>query len=337
MNTIKDNTMKTGVNTMRAIVQDKYGAPGSVLQFQSADKPAVDDDEVLVSVAAAGVHIGDWLMVSGLPYLIRLGTGLRKPKNIVPGMEFAGRVEAVGKSVKQFQSGDEVFGWGNGAFAEYVTVSEDKLVLKPANATFEQSAAVPISGFTALQAVRDYGEVQPGQKVLVIGASGGVGTFVVQIAKAFGAEVTGVCSTRNVDMVRSIGADHIVDYTQEDALHSGRSYDVIIDTVGNSSLSNLRRALTPKGTLVIVGSSGGRWLMGSGRSLRALLVSPLFRQRLRPFISSTNNDDLVALKDLIEDGKVTTVIDKTYPLRDTAAAIGQVGERHTRGKTVITV
>ncbi|MEA2002771.1 MAG: NAD(P)-dependent alcohol dehydrogenase, partial [Actinomycetota bacterium] len=217
------------------------------------------------------------------------------------------------------------------------SISQDALVLKPSNVTFEQAAAVPISAFTALQGVRDHGEVQPGQKVLIIGASGGVGTFAVQIAKAYGAEVTGVCSTRNVDMVRSIGADHVIDYTNEEITKGGQRYDVILDMAGNRSLSSLRRALTPKGTLVIVGGSGGRWLMGFGRTIRALMLSPFVSQRLRQFISATTKEDLVALQELIEDGKVTPVIDRTFPLSATAEAIAYVGERHTQGKIVITV
>jgi 2-desacetyl-2-hydroxyethyl bacteriochlorophyllide A dehydrogenase len=322
---------------MKAIVQDKYGAPQDVLELQETDKPTIGDDNVLVRVHAAGVHIGDWLTINGLPYLIRLmGFGLTKPKNSVPGMEFAGHVEAVGNNVGKLQPGDEVFGWCEGAFAEYVSVSQDALVPKPANVTFEQAAAVPISGFTALQAVRDQGKVESGQQVLVIGASGGVGTYAVQIAKSFGAEVTGVCSTRNVDMVRSIGADHVIDYAQEDIAQSGQRYDVILDMAGNRSLSDLRGALTPKGTLVIVGGSGGRWLMGFGRTLRAVALSPFVSQNLRQFMSAENREDLVALKELIESGEVTPVIDRTYPLSEAAEAVGHVGERHTRGKTVIT-
>ena len=274
---------------MKAMTQYEYGAPQDVLELREIEKPTIGDDDVLVRVQAAGIHIGDWLVMTGLPYLIRLmGYGLRKPKTTVPGTELAGFVEAVGKNVKQFQPGDEVFGFGEGGFAEYASVSQDALVLKPSNITFEQAAAVPISAFTALQAIRDHGKVQPGQKVLVIGASGGVGTYAVQIAKAFGGEVSGVCSTRNVDAVRSIGADHVIDYTQESITQSGERYDVILDTAGNRSLSELRGALTTEGTLVIVGGSGGRWLMGSGRSLRAVVVSPFVSQNLRSFVSSTN-------------------------------------------------
>jgi 2-desacetyl-2-hydroxyethyl bacteriochlorophyllide A dehydrogenase len=323
---------------MKAVTQYEYGAPQDVLELREIEKPTIGDDDVLVRVQAAGIHIGDWLVLTGLPYLIRLmGYGLRKPKAAVPGTELAGFVEAVGKNVKQFQPGDEVFGFGTGGFAEFASVSQDALVIKPSNITFEQAAAVPISAFTALQAIRDHGKVQPGQKVLVVGASGGVGTYAVQIAKAFGAEVTGVCSARNIDMVRSIGADHVIDYTQESITQSGQRYDVILDTAGNRSLSELRGALSTEGTLVIVGGSGGRWLMGSGRSLKAVVVSPFVSQDLRSFISSTNNDDLVALKGLIEDGKVTPVVDRTFPLEATAEALSYVGQRHTQGKTVVTV
>jgi len=275
---------------------------------------------------------------SGLPYMIRMGYGLTKPKNRVPGMEFSGQIEAVGQNVTQFQLGDDVFGFSNaGAFAEYVSVSQDAVAMKPTNASFEEAAAVPISGFTAIQALRDVGNVQEGQKVLVIGASGGVGTYAVQIAKALSAEVTGVCSTRNVEMVRLIGADHVVDYTQEDITDSGQQYDLILDTAGNRPLSDLRRVLTPNGTLVIVGGSGGAWLMGTGRSLKALVVSPFTDQKLTMFLSKTTKEDLVALTELIESGEVKPVIDATFTLDETAAALTHVGERHTRGKTVVTV
>ncbi len=323
---------------MKAITQDEYGTPGDVLRLQEMEKPTIGDDDVLVRVQATGIHIGDWLVTTGLPYLIRLmGYGLRKPKTEVPGTEFAGSVEAVGKNVKQFQPGDEVFGFGTGGFAEYASVSQDALVIKPANVTFEQAAAVPVSGFTALQALRDQAKVQPGQKVLIIGASGGVGTYAVQIAKAFGAEVTGVCSTRNVDMVRSIGADHVIDYTKENIAESGQRYDVILDMAGNRSISELRGALTREGTLVIVGGTGGRFLMGFGRTLRGVALSPFVSQNLRQFMSSTNKDDLFVLKELIEDEKVMPVVDRTFPLEDTAEALSYVGQRHTRGKTVVTV
>jgi NADPH:quinone reductase-like Zn-dependent oxidoreductase len=323
---------------MKAIVQSKYGSPTEVLELKEVDKPAVNEDEVLVAVQAAGVHIGDWLVTSGLPYLIRLmGFGLLKPKNSATGTEVAGRVEAVGKKVTQFQPGDEVFGWCKGAFAEYASVSEEALALKPANVSFEQASAALISAFTALQALRDKGDIQSGQRVLIIGASGGVGTFAVQMAKSYGAEVTGVCSTRNVDLVRSIGADHVIDYTQEGITQSGQRYDLIVDTAGNRSLSEIRRTLTPKGTYVIVGGSGGRWLMGSGRSARAALLSRFVSQQLRAFVASSNKEDLAVLKEMIESGKLTPVIDRTFPLNETSEAIDYVGERHTQGKTVITV
>jgi NADPH:quinone reductase-like Zn-dependent oxidoreductase len=323
---------------MKAMIQNEYGAPLDVLALEEIDKPTVGDDEVRVEVRAAGVHIGDWLVGSGLPYMIRLGYGLTKPKNSVPGMEFAGVIDAVGTDVDQFELGDEVFGFSSaGAFAEYVSVSQDALALKPSNTTFEQAAALPISGFTAIQAIRDKGQVQPGQKVLIIGASGGVGTYAVQIAKAYGAEVTGVCGTRNLDMVRSIGADHVIDYTVEDVTESGALYDVILDTAGNRSLSHLRQALAPNGTLIIVGGSGGPWLMGVGRTLQAVVTSPFTSQKLASFLSATTQEDLVALRQLVEAEDVTPVIDRTYSLAETSQALAHVGERHTQGKTVIKV
>jgi NADPH:quinone reductase-like Zn-dependent oxidoreductase len=322
---------------MKAIVYYKYGSPDDVLELRDIDKPVVKEDEVLVRVHAASAHAGDWILVRGVPYFMRMAYGLRKPKNNVAGMDVAGTVEAVGKDVTQFQPGDELFGSCNGAFAEYACAREDHLVLKPAGLTFEQAAAVPVSAFAALQALRDQAKVQPGQKVLIIGASGGVGTFAVQIAKSFGAEVTGVCSTRNVELVRSIGADQVIDYTQEDVTQGGQRYDVILDTAGNRSLSHLRQALTPKGTLVLVGGRGGPWLMGMGRTIRALVLSPFVSQRLLFFVSTQDKHDLVVLKELIEAGEVTPVIDRTYPLSETPEAIGHVERGHTQGTTVITV
>ena len=297
----------------------------------------MNDDAVLVRVHAAAVGKGDWLTVGGLPYVARMRYGLPKPKHPVPGFDVAGRIEVVGSNVRELQPGDEVFGWCEGSFAEYASVPQGQLVLKPTNLTFEQAAAVPISGFAALQALRDTGGVQPGQQVIIIGASGGVGSFAVQLAKAFGADVTGVCSTKSVEMVRSIGADHVIDYTQEDFTRTGQRYDVILEMAGNRSLSDLRRALTPKGTLVLVGGSGGRWFMGIGRTLRAVLVSPFVGQRLRSFFSKPKSEDLVVLKELIEAGKVTPVIDRTFSLSETPEAIRYVGEKSTQGKTVITV
>jgi NADPH:quinone reductase-like Zn-dependent oxidoreductase len=321
---------------MQAIVHSRYGPPDA-LKLNNINQPVITDGAVLVRVHAAAVGKGDWLTVKGLPYVARLRYGLRKPKHPVPGFDVAGRIEAVGPNVTRLQAGDEVFGWCEGSFAEYASVPQGQLAQKPTNLTFEQAAAVPISGFAALQALRDTGGVQPGQKVVIIGASGGVGSFAVQLAKAFGAEVTGVCSTQSVDMVRSIGADHVIDYTQQDFTRSGQRYDLILEMAGNRSLSDLRRALTPKGTLVLVGGSGGRWFMGTGRTLRAVVLSPFVRQRLRSFFSKPRGADLVVLKELIEAGKVTPVIDRAFPLSETAEAIRYVGERSTQGKTVITV
>ena len=321
---------------MQAIVHSRYGPPDA-LEVRDIEKPAISDDAVLVRVHAAAVGKGDWLTVRGLPYVARMRYGLPKPKHPVPGFDVAGRVEAVGPNVAQLRPGDAVFGWCDGSFAEYASVPEGQLALKPGNLTFEQAAAVPISGFAALQALRDTGGVQPGQTVVVIGASGGVGSFAVQLAKAFGAEVTGVCSTKSLEMVRSIGADHVIDYTQQDFTRTGKRYDLILEMAGNRALADLRRALTPKGTLVLVGGSGGRWFMGTGRTLRAVVVSPFVGQRLRSFFSKPRGADLVALKELIEAGKVTPVIDRTFPLSETPEAIRYVGERSTQGKIVITV
>jgi NADPH:quinone reductase-like Zn-dependent oxidoreductase len=321
---------------MQAIIHSRYGPP-DVLDLKDIDTPVITDEAVLVRVHAAAVGKGDWLTVQGLPYVARMRYGLPKPKHPVPGFDVAGRIEAVGSNVTRLQSGDAVFGWCDGSFAEYASVPEDQLVLKPSNLTFEQAAAVPISGFAALQALRDTGGVQPGQTVVVIGASGGVGSFAVQLAKAFRAEVTGVCSTKSLEMVRSIGADQVIDYTQEDFTRTGRRYDLILEMAGNRSLADLRRALTPKGTLVLVGGSGGRWFMGTGRTLRAVLVSPFVGQRLRSFLSKPRGADLVVLKDLIDAGKITPVIDRAFPLSETPEAIRYVGERSTKGKTVITV
>jgi NADPH:quinone reductase-like Zn-dependent oxidoreductase len=322
--------------TMKAIVQDRYGDL-DVLDFMDIDTPVVNADAVLVRVHAAAVGKGDWLTVQGLPYVARLRYGLPNPKQRVPGFDVAGRVEVVGSNVSQLEPGDAVFGWCDGSFAEYASVPEGQLVRKPTNLSFEQAAAVPISGFAALQALRDTGGVQPGQRVVVIGASGGVGSFAVQLAKAFGAEVTGVCSTKSLDLVRSIGADQVIDYTQEDFTRTGRRYDLILEMAGNRSLADLRRALTPKGTLVLVGGSGGRWFMGTGRTLRAVVLSPFVGQRLRSFLSKPRGADLVVLQELLEAGKVTPVIDRTFPLSETPEAIRYVGERSTQGKTVITV
>jgi NADPH:quinone reductase-like Zn-dependent oxidoreductase len=323
---------------MKAIVHDVYGS-ADVLELEDIDKPEVGDDGVLVRVHAAGVDPGVWHLMAGLPYLVRLmGYGVRKPKARIRGLDLAGRVEAVGKSVTQLRPGDEVFGTADGSFAEYTCAREDKLARKPANLTFEQAAAVPVSAVTALQALRDQGRVRPGHRVLIIGAGGGVGTFAVQIAKAFGADVTGVCSTTKVDLVRSIGADDVIDYTREDITARGQRYDVILDTGGNRSLADLRRAVTARGALVIVGGEGGgRWTGGFERSLRALLLSPFVRQRLRGLVSKENSADLVVLTGLIEAGKVTPVIDRAYPLSETPEAIRYLQAGNARGKVVITV
>ena len=323
---------------MKAIVQDIYGEPKAVLALQDIVRPVVKDGEVLVRVHAASVHVGDWMMVTGVPYIARPAYGVRKPKNRVPGTDVAGTVEAVGNGVTELRPGDEVFGWCTGAFAEYVCAAADHFVVKPANLTFEQAAAIGVSASTALQLLRDQGKVQPGQKVLIYGASGGVGTFAVQIAKAFGAEVTGVCSTRNVDMVRSTGADHVIDYTHEDFTKGRQRYDFILDNVANHSLSATRRALNPIGTLQSNnGTSGGRWFGTMGTVIKTAAVSKFKRQQAGPAIKFENRKDLVALKGLIEAGKVTPVIDGTYPLSGTAEAIGHVGEGHARGTVVITV
>ena len=322
---------------MKAIVQYEYGSP-DVLELKELDKPVVGDNDVLVRVHTAAVNPLDWHNIRGLPYILRImGNGLLKPKNSVPGIDVAGHVEAVGKNVTQFQSGDEVLGLCKGAFAEYVCGGEDRLLRKPARLTFEQAAAVPVAALTALQGLRDRGQIQPGQKVLIVGASGGVGTFAVQIAKSFGADVTGVCSTRNVDMVRSIGADHVIDYTQEDFTQSGQHYDLIVDMAGTQSLSDCRRALGARGTYVIVGAPSGRWLTGPDRFIKALVLSPFVSQRMVPFITRANKEDLVVLKDLIEAGKVTPVIDRSYGLIDVPEAIWYLEQGHAQGKVVITM
>ena len=329
----RDHVEGTG---MRAALRERYGSV-ELVQLKVIDRPAIGDAEILVRVRAAGVDRGVWHLMTGTPYPLRLaGYGFRAPKNPVLGGDFAGVVEAVGKTVTRFKPGDEVFGVAQGTFAEYARVREDKLARKLANLTFEQAAAVPTSGFTALQALRDQGHVQPGQKVLVIGASGGVGTFAVQLAKAFGAEVTGVSSTTKVDLVRSIGADHAIDYTRED-FAGGKPYDLILDIGGNRPVSQLRRALAPKGTLVIVGGEGGGRWFGMGRQLRALTVSPFVRQRLTMFIASQRYQDLLVLTELIEAGKVTPAVDRVYPLSEVPQAIRYLEDGRARGKVVISV
>lgn len=331
-------TTAAGPETMQAIVQDEYGEAQDVLRLERIPRPEAAGDEVLVRVKAAGVDRGVWHIMAGLPYPIRLmGYGFRVPKDRARGREVAGVVEQVGTEVTTLKAGEEVFGIGEGSFAEFCRAKADKLAPKPKNLTFEQAAAGTISALTALQAVRDAGQVQSGQSVLIIGASGGVGTFAVQIAKAFGATVTGVCSTTKVDLVHSVGADHVVDYTRDDFASDGR-YDVILDIGGHRSLTRLRRALSPNGTLVIVGSeTGGRLLGGFDRSLRALALSMFVGQKLRALTNSENAADLVALTELIEAGKVTPAIERTYPLAETPAAIRHMVDGHARGKVVITV
>jgi NADPH:quinone reductase-like Zn-dependent oxidoreductase len=323
---------------MKAMVRNAYGPP-DVLELRDIDIPEFADDEVLLRVRAAGVGRDVWHVMAGLPYPIRLaGFGFRAPKNPVIGSDLAGVVEAVGDKVSRFRPGDEVFGVGKGAYAEYVCALEDKLASKPANLTFEQAAVVPIMGSTALQALRDHGKVRQGQEVLIIGASGGVGTYAVQMAKAFGARVTGVSSTQKVEMVRSLGADHVIDYKREDFADGEQRYDLILDIGGNSSLARLRRALASRGTLVIVGGEGGgRWLGGTDRQVRAMLLSPFVGQKLGTFVNKENHEDLLALKELIESGKITPVIDRTYPLAEVPEAIRYLQEGHARGKVVITV
>jgi NADPH:quinone reductase-like Zn-dependent oxidoreductase len=319
---------------MLAITQDNYGS-NDVLKVANVDKPEIGDDEVLVRVHAASIHVGDWILMTGSPFVMRFATGLRKPKNRVPGTDVSGTVEAVGKDVKGLRPGDEVFGWCAGAFAEYARADENQLVKKPANLTFEQAASIGVSASTALQLLRDDGKVQPGQKVLINGASGGVGTFAVQIAKAFGAEVTGVCSTKNVEMVRSIGADHVIDYTRNDFTTRAERYDLILDNVGNHSMARTRRALTPHGTLI---SNGGGHTDGKlSRTVRTMIASIFVRQQASPTVKTQNHEDLVALKRLVEAGNVTPVIDGAYPLTGTAEAIGHVAAGHARGTVVITV
>jgi NADPH:quinone reductase-like Zn-dependent oxidoreductase len=323
--------------TMQAIVQDRYGEAQDVLRLGEIERPEIGDDEVLLEVHAAGVDRGVWHLMTGLPYPMRLmGFGLRTPKAAVRGREVAGRVEAVGAAVTTLRPGDEVYGIAEGSFAQYARATADKLAPKPANLTFAQAAAVPVSALTALQALRDRGRVRPGQKVLVVGASGGVGTFAVQIAKAFGAEVTGVASTSKLDLVRSIGADHVIDYTRDDIAGGGRRYDVIVDIGGNRSLTQLRRALTPRGTLVIVGGeTGGRWLGGTDRLLRAPMLSPFVGEKLGTLMISENAGDLIVLTKLIEAGAVAPAVERTYPLSETPAAIAHMAAGRARGKLVV--
>lgn len=324
---------------MKAIVQDKYGS-ADVLELREIDKPTVKAGEVLVRVHAAGVDPGVWHLMTGMPYLIRvMGYGFRAPKHRVRGRDLAGIVEAIGENVTGFQPGDEVFGTSEGSFADYASAREDRIAPKPRNLTFEQAATVPISAQTALQALRDAGQVRPGQSVLIIGAAGGVGSFAVQLAKSLGAHVTGVCSTTKLDLVRSLGADDVIDYTREEFADRAHHYDLIIDTAGNRSLSHLRRALAPEGTLVIVGGEGGGpWIGLLSRMIRTPMLAPFVRpQKLRVLSSTERKKDLQILSELIESGKVTPIIDRTYPLSEVPDAIRYLEKGHSRGKVVIAV
>jgi NADPH:quinone reductase-like Zn-dependent oxidoreductase len=333
----ENNEIRPSGGKMQAIVQDRYGKTADVLRLEEIDPPQIGDNDVLVGVKAASVHIGDWHVMTGLPYLLRVvGFGFRAPKARVRGMDVAGVVEAVGQKTTRFQVGNEVFGTCDGSFAEYASTLEDTLALKPANLTFEQAAAVPTSAVAALQALRDAGGIKAGQHVLLVGASGGVGLYAVQIAKSFGAEVTGVCSTTKVDMVRSLGADHVIDYTQEDFTQSGHQYDLILVMGGNHSLSELKQVLRPGGTLVPVGTEGGSRLVGGKAWIRAMLLSKLVRH-LRPLASQPNQADLQFVTELIEAGKIRPLIDKTFPLREVPEAIRYLTAGHARGKIVITV
>ena len=326
--------------TMRAIVQDRYGpAPEDVLRLSSTAVPSTAPDQVLVRVHAASVDRGTWHVMAGLPYPIRAaGFGLTRPRYVNPGRSLAGTVEVVGEQVAGLAPGDEVFGVGEATFAPYAVARPDRLSRKPAALSFEQAAAVPVSGLTALQAVRDHARVAAGEAVLVLGASGGVGTFAVQIAKASGATVTGVCSTGKLDLVAALGADHVVDHTREDATAGGRRFDVVLDTGGNTRLAHLRRAMTARGRLVVVGGeTDGRLLGGSGRQLRAQLLNPFVRQQLGTFIASENAEDLAALAALVEAGALTPAVDRTYPLAQTAAALRRLLQGQARGKIVISL
>jgi NADPH:quinone reductase-like Zn-dependent oxidoreductase len=335
-----DHKTAAPTNPMKAIVYCDYGLTN--LKLENVERPVPNDDQILVRVRAASVNPYDWHFIEGTPYIMRMmGVGLRKPKDTRVGVDFAGTVEAVGKNVTQFKPGDDVFGGKGGAFAEYVCRrAEGAVALKPANITFEQAASVNIAGITALQGLRDKGKVQPGQKVLINGASGGVGTFAVQIAKSYGAEVTGVCSTRNLDLVRSLGADHVIDYTKEDFAKSEQRYDVILDNVPNHSLSECRRILTPNGKYVMIGGGGpndSRWVGPFGRVIHTLVLSPFISQKMGMMMADANQKDLTVLADMMQTGKLKPVIDRTYKLDQVPDAIRYLEEGHARGKVIIAV
>ena len=324
---------------MKAAVYRRYGPPEAVVQIDDVEKPVPKDNEVLIKVRAASVNPLD-CVVKGPPYIVRFICGLRKPKDIRLGVDVAGHVEAVGRTVTQFKPGDVVFGSCRGAFAEYACAHESKLVLKPDKVTFEQVASVPVAALTALQGLRDKRQVQSGQKVLINGAAGGVGTFAVQIAKSFGAEVTGVCSTKNVDMVRSIGADHVIDYTQENFTETGQSYDIFFDLVGNQSLAACGRVLNPNGIYImggVLGAPDGKWIGPMAPLLKTLVWSPFASQKLVVILAKIRSEDLTIMRELMEAGKVTPVIDTRYRLSEVAEAIRYLGQKHARGKVVITL
>jgi NADPH:quinone reductase-like Zn-dependent oxidoreductase len=322
---------------MQAMTQDTYGG-AEVMQLKDVPTPDIGSTDVLIRVRAAGVNIADWAVMHGLPYIARPVYGLRRPKVSIRGTDLAGVVEAIGPDVSRLRVGDEVFGWGDGSYAEFVAVAQDSLVRKPAGLTFEEAAAVPMAGLVALQAIRDHGKVGPGSRVLINGASGGIGTFAVQIATALGADVTGVCSTRNLDLVRSLGADRVIDYTTDDFTADGQHYDVILDNVSNRSLSELRRALTPTGVLIPNGGNfSNRWMASGGRIVRGVVLFSIGSQSLGNFLVAMGHDDLQVLADMIQAGTVRPVMDRTYPLRDLALAMGHVGDGHARGKVTIAI
>ena len=331
-----EHLVSTKGETMKAIVYCDYGAP-DVLKLQTIAKPVPNDDQVLIKVRAASVNPYDWHFMRGEPYVMRLGNGLRKPKSTRIGVDFSGVVEGVGRNITQFKPGDEVFGGRSGAFAEYIVMTEKNLIAKPENISFEQAAAVQIAAMTALQGLRDKGRLQAGEKVLINGASGGVGTYAVQIAKTLGARVTGVCSTRNVDLVRSIGADHVIDYTKENYTDQTERYDLILDMVGNHGLLANTGALTPAGRYVMIGGPKGKWLAPLDTVIRAMLLKPFVKQEMGFMMSSINRDDLMHLRELMESGKVAPVIDRIYRLDETRDAVAYVEEGRARGKVVIRV
>ena len=334
--TEQENTMTDRKDSMKAIVHERYGRP-DVLELRDVDKPVVEDDHVLVRVHASSVNPVEWYGVTGL-YFARIGNGLRKPKDPTVGADLAGRIEAVGRDVTELQPGEEVFGTSGGSWAEYAAARPDRLAPKPANLSFEESAAVPVAALTALQALRDHGQVQPGQKVLINGASGGVGTFAVQIAKSFGADVTAVCSARNVEQARSLGADRVVDYTEEDFTKRGERHDLMLDIAGSRSFLACRRVLTPEATVVLIGGRMTYRGLGPLPHLAGSILKSRFRsQTVKFFVAKITTDDLVVLKELIEGGKVTPIIDRKYQLSEAPEALSYLGEGHARGKVVITV